>query len=47
MTSTIPKGTDLRVHSAEHLAAVTVELNGRPRKSLGWARPPKSEAIST
>jgi hypothetical protein len=30
-----PKGTDLALHAAEHLAVVAVELNGRPRKTLG------------
>lgn len=34
-----PKGTDLRAHEAEHLAAVATELNGRPRKTLGWETP--------
>jgi IS30 family transposase len=34
-----PKGTDLSVHSADYLAEVAAELNGRPRKRFGWDNP--------
>ena len=34
-----PKGTDLRVHSIEHLLAVENELNNRPRQVLGHRAP--------
>ena len=34
-----PKGSDLRAHGPDELAAVAAELNGRPRKTLGWHTP--------
>jgi hypothetical protein len=34
-----PKGSDLRVHSADALAAVAAELNTRPRRTLAWDTP--------
>ncbi|MBV9811642.1 MAG: IS30 family transposase [Acetobacteraceae bacterium] len=34
-----PSGTDLSVHTVEDLARVATEVNERPRKTLGWARP--------
>jgi IS30 family transposase len=34
-----PKGTDLSVHTAEHIAAVAAQLNDRPRKRLGYQTP--------
>ena len=34
-----PKGTDLAVHSPEHLEFVSDEMNQRPRKTLDWLEP--------
>jgi IS30 family transposase len=34
-----PKGSDLRTHGPDDLAAVAAELNSRPRKTLGWDTP--------
>ena len=39
-----PKGTSLAGHSPAQLAAVADELNGRPRKTLGWKTP--AEALA-
>ncbi len=34
-----PKGTDLSVHGSDCLEFVAVQMNRRPRQTLGWLRP--------
>jgi len=41
----LPRGTDLSVHSAAHLTAISEELNNRPRRILDWQTP--SEVLIT
>jgi IS30 family transposase len=43
----LPKGTDLRVHDADALAAVEAKLNDRPRKRLDWSTPAQIFAVPT
>jgi IS30 family transposase len=39
LRDSFPKGIDLTAFTATALAQVAVEVNQRPRKTLGWTRP--------
>jgi IS30 family transposase len=39
-----PRGTDLAAYSQAQLDRVATELNGRPRRTLGWSSPAEAFA---
>lgn len=39
MRQYLPKGTDQSGYTQEQIDAIADEMNGRPRKTLGWNTP--------